>query len=312
MAVWRASIGFGTAWVLAASLFGGFPAEAAGGTSPAAPVGLPAKPVVPVTEAADPVAAAVGARSSGQRVEVLSLRTQMSRTWVNPDGTWTTEDAAGPVRFVDAVSGEWRDVDLSLVAGPGGVAAVAHPLGLTFAGGSQVSAPLRSEVSVDVGGTAVGAVVPVVESVAVSEPSGEGVVVGWPGVLPAPVLSGSTATYADVTPGVDLRVQALTTGWESFFVVDAPPVSGVALSWTLPLDLTGVTAREEVDGSIAFVSTSGSNIGEVVSVMPAAFAWDAQRLQKYQAGRASAARIAYGQWLAWSVQLRYYISAGLV
>jgi RHS repeat-associated protein len=254
-------------------------APAGDGVVPAIPEGLPEDPVAPVTEAEDPVAAAVGARSSGERVEVLSLRSQTSRTWVNPDGSWTTEDAAGPVRFEDPATGEWRDVDLTLRAAPdGGVAAAAHPLGVSFAGGSVGEVP-ASQVSDLVGGEGTSsALVEDPEALApVTEPSGESVSVAWPGVLPEPALLGPTATYPGVTPGVDLVMEAQSTGWESFFVVAEPPAPGVELSWTLPLELTGVTARAEDDGSVSFVATDGGNAGEVVSSMPPAVAWDSQR-----------------------------------
>lgn len=76
----------------------------------------------------DEVGAVVQARATGRRVEVLSLRTETSRTWVNADGTWTTEDAAGPVRFVDE-AGVWQDIDLDfeVVEGTDGAADVVAP-----------------------------------------------------------------------------------------------------------------------------------------------------------------------------------------
>jgi hypothetical protein len=51
-----------------------------------------------VLERPDVVSARVLARSSGQRVEVLELRSETDTTWVNPDGTFTTDVAAGPIR----------------------------------------------------------------------------------------------------------------------------------------------------------------------------------------------------------------------
>lgn len=70
--------------------------------------------------AADIPSAKVAARLSGKRVEALSERTETSTTWVNKDGSLTTELSAGPVRFKDEPTGEWREVDLDLVRGPTG------------------------------------------------------------------------------------------------------------------------------------------------------------------------------------------------
>ncbi len=56
----------------------------------------------------DFTSASVTARSSGQRVEVVSERSRYQRSWVNPDGTVSAEQT-GLVRFEDpAVAGGWR------------------------------------------------------------------------------------------------------------------------------------------------------------------------------------------------------------
>ncbi|MGA5728925.1 hypothetical protein ACPCI1_09770 [Streptomyces seoulensis] len=92
-------------------------------------------------EAADVPSATLAARLSGKRVEALSERTETSQTWVNPNGSLTTEAAAGPVRFKRA--GKWVDVDLNLEAhSDGSVAPAAHPEGLIL-GGRGGSRPHR-------------------------------------------------------------------------------------------------------------------------------------------------------------------------
>ncbi len=68
----------------------------------------------------DWVSAQVSAAASGKRVEVLSARTQTARSWVNPDGTVSAEEAAAPVRFERAGAGAdgWVDIHTTLVKGP--------------------------------------------------------------------------------------------------------------------------------------------------------------------------------------------------
>lgn len=290
-----ASIGVFTAAVLAVTLVPD-PSAAAQPVEPdALPSGTQPFTLGPDAEtggelvADDEIGAVVQSRATGRRVEVLSLRSETSRTWVNPDGTRTTEEAAGPVRFVDA-AGVWQDIDLDLdVTDPAGggadgrdsvVAPGAHPLGLELPAGDAPTAPEAGDVSVVVGGTAPQASVQVQPLAPITEASGERVELGWPGTLPEPVLDGPTATYADVTTGVDLLVQATTVGYETFMVLDERPTADAALSWSLPLTVNGAAPVEQADGSIAFVSTGevedGTPAGEVVSVLPAAHAWDAQ------------------------------------
>jgi len=76
-----------------------------------------------------------------------------------------------------------------------------------------------------------------------------------------------------VTPGVDLVMQALTTGYESFFVVKERPTKDEVRSWSLPLTVPAeATVVEEKDGSVSVVAADGV----VVSSFPAAVAWDAK------------------------------------
>ncbi|MFD0479756.1 hypothetical protein ACFQ0B_75140 [Nonomuraea thailandensis] len=42
---------------------------------------------------------------------------------------------------------------------------------------------------------------------------------GWTGALPKPTLSGDTATYPEVMPGVDLQVTADVDGFSHLLVV---------------------------------------------------------------------------------------------
>ena len=230
--------------------------------------------------AADEVSAQVSARASGSRVEVLSARTVSSRTWVNPDGSLTTEEAGVPVRFL-ASDGSWRDIDTTLIADTAGSArAGASPLGLSVAGKTRAA-----------GGGSRGA--SETDLVAVTEPAqlaqdgrvvaagGEGrsVVVSWPGALPAPTLEGDTATYAEVSPGVDVTVQARRSGFEQLTVlkskaaVDAAVEAGRGVaSWDLVVKTKGLTARATKAGGVVFVDAKGVVVSSVAPMV----AWDGE------------------------------------
>lgn len=252
------------------------------------------------------VAASVAARVSGVPVELTGLRDEFSTTWVNPDGSLTTEVATGQVRFAGE-DGDWVQVDLELVANPDGtVAPVGHPEGLVFAGG-DVSA---TGADPDDGGTDLVALThtptevegePGTEGVASGDSSGgegtaEGealagedtgsdgstsapveVVLGLPALVGEPVLEGPSATYVDVWPGVDVVVQARRDGFEQWFViteaaaVEALPGEDGVASWSMPVRAEGATARLTTEGAVEFVDADGV----VVSTLVAPLAWDA-------------------------------------
>ncbi|NMM35144.1 MAG: DUF2974 domain-containing protein, partial [Phycicoccus sp.] len=107
--------------------------------APVAAVPVAAPKAATVVSRPDLVSARVTARAQGSRVEAESERTGTSSTWVNPDGTLTTEQHAGPIRF-RGTDGSWRDVDLTLAEqSDGSVAPKGHPGGLRLSGSSKTS-----------------------------------------------------------------------------------------------------------------------------------------------------------------------------
>jgi large repetitive protein len=209
----------------------------------------------------DVVSARVTARAQGRHVEVESLRTETATTWVNPDGTMTAQVHAAPVRFRDG-KGSWRDVDLSLAeAGDGSLVPGAVKQGLKLWGRGEANGANRKA-----SGSAV------VATTAVTAGAGAGSVgLGWAGALPAPVVSGSSAVYRQVSGGVDLRVEALRNGFESFLTVHS--ASAAQAAWRMPLPVKAVTPRLSRDGGVDFVNGKGV----VVSRFLPARAWDAAR-----------------------------------
>lgn len=246
--------------VSAVLLAGGLEAPAALAAPAATPktAGPAAKPAV--SEAADVASARVAARLSGRRVEALSERSESATTWVNPDGSLTSELSAGPTRFRRA--GQWVNIDETLVRrSDGSVAPQAHPGGLRMgqAGGTRAgslaaaqNAVSRPLVSVTAGGRSIG--------------------LGWHGGLPAPVLDGRRATYPDVVPGSDLVVESRPTGFEQLLVVKQRPAAGADMSFALPLSAPGVRAEQQKDGGILFVDAKS---GKQLAVMAAPEMWDA-------------------------------------
>ena len=256
---------FAVAFIVCAALLiaGLEPVEAwaapRGAESPSAPVAGP-------TDSKDPVdfpSAAIRARATGQRVEVTAERSESSTTWVNPDGSVTTEQFAAPVRFKND-KGEWASFNTDLVEkADGSLAPASVPEGVVLAGEVNGTDAQPAEVASLSGGAA-----------------DSQIAVTWPDTLGAPRVEGSTATYAKAWPGIDLRVTATRDGFEqSFIIADrtaaeayAADQSGSAVTWDVPLSIPdGVTAREIQGERVEFVDSAGN----VVSRFEAPMAWDA-------------------------------------
>ncbi|MEW2253618.1 sugar-binding protein, partial [Streptomyces sp. NPDC006975] len=198
------------------------------------------------TQAADIPSARVAARLSGRRVEALSERTETATTWVNPNGSLTTEVSAGPIRFKDTSTGAWRDVDLNLVQGSdGAVAPKGHPRGLRLAGGGGAAA--RSPAAA---GKA-----PARDLVTLGEGDRQ-LTLQWKGGLPKPKLSGNRATYTDAVPGADVVVEATRTGFEQYVEIRQRPATD-GYAYTLPLKAKGLKVKQLADGSVLFTDAKG-------------------------------------------------------
>lgn len=224
-----------------------------GGQQDAERVGHEAQPV---KAAADIASAKVAARLSGKRVEALSERTETSTTWVNKDGSLTTELSAGPVRFER--DGKWVGVDVELRESGDGVAPVAHPAGLRLAG--RTGTPARSLEAAQEQKA--------VDLVTLGEGS-EQITLQWKGGLPEPKLDGSRAEYVNAVPGADVVVEATRTGFEQFVEIKQRPEAD-GFSYTLPLQAKGLKVKQLADGSVLFTGKKNKKR----AVMPAPVMWD--------------------------------------
>ncbi|MFJ6199934.1 LamG-like jellyroll fold domain-containing protein [Micromonospora sp. NPDC092111] len=209
----------------------------AGLTFPRSPASTaPGSGVVVGPPAAPPaVPAAVRAARSGTRVELPEQTTATRQVFVNPDGTFTAEISQRPERVRRGE--DWVPVDTRLRARPDGTVAPVAAAGLTLSGGG--STPLAT--------LAVG---------------GGRLELSWPAPLPAPVLVGETATYVDVLPGVDLRVQATATGFTHVLVVrTAEAARQPALRrYSFGLRTTKLTAKRNAAGGLLVTDRAGRTV----------------------------------------------------
>ncbi|REH35787.1 concanavalin A-like lectin/glucanase superfamily protein [Kutzneria buriramensis] len=208
--------------------------------SPAPPSGLrPIKDGYGATAAQNAAlaTAATQAHSSGKSVAVDRLTTETQQIVARPKGGFELTTTPQPVRTKQ--NNSWVPIDTALHRGPDGrlaPAATAYGAVTLSAGGNG---PL------------------------VTTKSGQTTYsVSWPTPLPAPTISGSTATYANVLPDVDLVASATITGGfsEVLVVKTAKAAANPALATlTLPATVANGHAQEGPLGGVHITGSAGGN-----------------------------------------------------
>ncbi|MFF3941668.1 LamG domain-containing protein [Streptomyces phaeofaciens] len=212
------------------------PVHAEDGAAPAAAGGSP-----------ESEASALAAES-GERVVVDAATTESSQVFANPDGTFTQEMNAAPVR-ARKDDGTWAPIDTTLVReADGTVRAKTMTTGLTFSSGGSG------------------------DGLVALKDEGHELRLGWPTALPEPRLDGATATYAGVLPDVDLKLTALSSGYTSVLVVKTAEAADNPALETIRMTVSGegLDITPTADGG--FVARDGN--GSPVFESPAGRMWD--------------------------------------
>ncbi len=174
--------------------------------------------------------------------------TESSQVFANPDGTFTQEMNAAPVR-ARKDNGTWASIDTTLVReADGSVRAENTTADAAFSGGGSGDALV----------TLKGA--------------GHELQLGWPTALPEPSVEGDTATYAGVLPDVDLKLTALSTGYTSVLVVKTSEAAKNPALATITMTVSGdgLDIAPTADGG--FVARDGD--GTPVFESPTGRMWD--------------------------------------
>jgi hypothetical protein len=188
------------------------------------------------------------AHAIGKPVPVTGATTDASTLTANPNGTFTLTRESAPVR--KKVAGRWAALDATLRRN---------------SDGSLSPAVTTSLLRLSGGGTG---------PLAVMTDNGASLSLALPGRLPGPVLSGATATYANVWPGTDLQVTADDQGGfsEVLVVKNAAAAANPALRQ--------LTFRTAVTGGISLHADPAGNLaattrgGHAIFTAPAPAMWD--------------------------------------
>ncbi|MEU6224733.1 LamG-like jellyroll fold domain-containing protein [Streptomyces sp. NPDC047042] len=174
------------------------------------------------------------AKASGKAVEVTGATTSTSTLTAHPDGTLTVRQFLVPVR--KKVAGAWKSLDPDLVeSADGRISPAVSTTGLSLSPGG--TGPLAT---MSAGTTSLSFSLPM--------------------RLPAPELSGPTATYPDVLDGVDLSVTADEQGGfsEVLVVKNASAAANPEVkSLTLATRAHGVRVSADAAGNIAAKDPTG-------------------------------------------------------
>jgi hypothetical protein len=195
------------------------------------------------------------AKATGRAVVADALTTPTSLTTANPDGTVTLTESSQPVRVKS--NGAWTALDATLEPNRDGtLSPAATPSGLRLSAGG--SGPL-----------------------AVLDSGGRTLTLTLPVALPKPSVSGATATYANVLPGVDLQVSASTLGAFSdvFVVRNAAAAANPALAGLLDATAAtsaGLAISADSSGDLAVRDAEGHD----VFTAPTPQAWDSSTTAK--------------------------------
>jgi len=206
-----------------------------GTAGPAAPASA-AVVVADATSATTPSAALALATQFHHSVIVDSETTPTEQTSALADGTMQLVESTIPVRV--KTSSGWTAVNSDLRASSDGfLSPVATDTAVEFSeGGSAVLARVQSSTGAWL-----------------SEASPFG-------ILPKPTIKGSVATYANVVPGVDLRLTASAEGMSEVLVIGSAKAAANPLLRAVKFGVSGSALTSSVGGPTTATAPDGSQV----------------------------------------------------
>ena len=248
----HSSRGIALVSALAFTLAGAGTAHAAAGRNLSEPAARTKPAHAQASTAAQAQAAAqASAKKTGKPVSVANSETATTLLTANPDGSFTLSSAAEPQRTL--VGGTWRNLDPTLKKNPDGTLSPTLAIEpLTISGGGE--GPLATMAST----------------------GGDKLALSLPATLPAPSVTGSSATYRNVLPGVDVTVTVNTQGgFSDVYTVHTPQAAAnpkLASLLSAHVAANGVHVTTDAAGDIAALDAHG----RAVFTAPAPAWWDSE------------------------------------
>lgn len=188
------------------------------------------------TSASSEGAAAAIASRFGHSVIVDSLTTSTTETTALPDGSFQLVSSSIPVRVHQSQG--WVPIDATLAVGSDGFLA-----------------PRATEVPVKFSAGGAGALARIRTS------TGAWLDEASPfGALPAPKLSGASATYAEVLPGVDLLLTATPIGMSEVLVIKTAKAALNPKLASIDFSVSGATVKTTAAGLSTAKASDGSSL----------------------------------------------------
>ncbi|WP_157641327.1 FG-GAP repeat domain-containing protein [Longispora albida] len=198
------------------------------------------------------------ARRTGQRAEITDQGDERTTIFANPDGTYTAEQRLTPSRV--RRNGTWTPIDLNLRKRTDGTIAPAA---------STVDVRLAGSTSGTTQSAAAGSA-PAPTAFMTLADGDRSLQMSWPGTLPAPVIGGDVATYAEILPGIDLKVRTTATGVAKLFVVKNRDAAARVAAIPLGLQTRNLTVTAGESGSL----TASAADGKPVFSSGTSWSWD--------------------------------------
>ncbi|MDQ2836143.1 MAG: DNRLRE domain-containing protein [Actinomycetota bacterium] len=209
------------------------------------------------------------------RVRIASQDGIDYSVFANPDGTKTARLESQPIRVRKA--GRLVDIDATLALGSDGYLrpkATAATVRLTDGSAKHPavsSTPARNSHITQGFLTHAQAETDAVVTPLATMTFGTGSLsYGWYGPLPEPSVAGSSATYAEVLPGIDLRVSVSDDGFEILLVLKSAAAVSELTSIDFPVTITDLAVATDPAGNTTLADADGNQVG----VGPAPFLWD--------------------------------------
>ncbi|WP_405895235.1 FG-GAP-like repeat-containing protein (plasmid) [Streptomyces sp. NBC_01527] len=200
------------------------------------------------------------AADTGQPVEVLSRRNEVSQVFANPDGSFTQDTYALP-QFARQ-NNKLVPIDTDLKTNSDGtLSPKATEVDIRFSGGGD--GPLATIVR-----------------------DGRSMSWSWPQTLPQPQIDGDTLTFGNILTDVDLKLRAGPAGFTSLLVIKtAQAANDPALRQIhFDLDTDGVEPSTDTHGNLTAVNPAGQE----VFTAPTPLMWDSSTAETPQARTADA------------------------